>query len=240
MNGDTSAAAPAPLIRASGLTFRHVPERPLLEDVSFALHDGERVGLVGANGCGKSSLLQLLVGLLPADAGTIELCGHLCRGEADFRPLRGRIGLMFQDVDDQLFCPTVQEDVAFGPLNQGHAHAAVRRKVGDVLARLDLTALAERPVHHLSGGEKRMVALAGVLAMDPEVLLLDEPTTGLDESARARVESVLLSLTQAMIIVSHDQSFVQRLATRIDTLQRGELVTGVCARIALIRTRAPG
>jgi len=222
------------LIRARDLSFRHVPERPLLEGVSFDLHAGERVGLAGANGSGKSSLLQLLIGLLPPDGGALELCGQPCRDEADFRPLRGRVGLMFQDADDQLFCPTVQEDVAFGPLNQGMAHAAVRRIVGDVLAQLHIGHLAERPVHHLSGGEKRMVALAGVLAMQPEVLLLDEPTTGLDAEAQARVVEVLLALPQAMLLVSHDRDFLTRMSTRMLTLAAGRLVadgTHAAARV---------
>lgn len=217
------------LIRVRDLAFRHVPERPLLEGVSFDLHAGERVGLAGANGTGKSSLLQLLIGLLPRDGGSLELCGRPCRDEADFRPLRGRVGLMFQDADDQLFCPTVQEDVAFGPLNQGLAHAAVRRIVGDVLARLRIGHLAERPVHQLSGGEKRMVALAGVLAMGPEVLLLDEPTSGLDAEARARVSDMLLTLPQAMLVVSHERDFLAKLSTRVLTLADGRVVADTAA-----------
>ncbi|MFZ5504151.1 MAG: energy-coupling factor ABC transporter ATP-binding protein [Pseudomonadota bacterium] len=212
-----------PLIRAHELTFRHVPERPLLEGVSFDVHAGERVGLVGANGSGKSSLLQVLIGLLPRDSGSLELCGQPCRDEADFRPMRGRVGLMFQDADDQLFCPTVQEDVAFGPLNQGLAHAAVRRIVGDMLARLRIVHLAERAVHQLSGGEKRLVALAGVLAMGPEVLLLDEPTTGLDADARLKVIEVLLALPQAMLVVSHDRDFLEQLSTRVIALVDGRV-----------------
>lgn len=212
------------LIRARDLSFRHVPERPLLEGVSFDLHAGERVGLAGANGCGKSSLLQLLIGLLPRDGGVLELCGQPCCDEADFRPLRGRVGLMFQDADDQLFCPTVQEDIAFGPLNQGLAHAAVRRIVGDMLARLHIVHLAERPVHQLSGGEKRLVALAGVLAMGPEALLLDEPTTGLDADARQKVTAVLRALPQAMLVVSHDRDFLAQLTTRVIALADGRVV----------------
>lgn len=226
-----------PLIRVQALAFRHVPERTLLEDVSFELHAGERVGLAGANGSGKSSLLQLLVGLLPRDGGEVVLCGQPCRSEADFRPMRGRVGLMFQDADDQLFCPTVQEDIAFGPLNQGLAHAAVRRIVGDVLAQLEIAHLAERPVHQLSGGEKRMVALAGVLAMGPQVLLLDEPTTGLDAAAQARVMQVLRALPQAMLIVSHDSDFLARLSTRMLVLEAGRVAerAGVSARVVSLR-----
>lgn len=234
MNPVLHAGRAGPLIRVRDLGFRHVPERPLLKSVSFDLHEGERVGLAGGNGCGKSSLLHLLIGLLPRDAGMLELCGQPCHAEQDFRPLRGRVGLMFQDADDQLFCPTVQEDVAFGPLNQGMAHAAVRRVVGDVLARLQIPHLAERPVHHLSGGEKRMVALAGVLAMSPQVLLLDEPTSGLDEDAQVRVTDVLLTLPQAMLVVSHDRDFLTRLSTRVLTLADGRIVADGAAPAARV------
>ncbi|MFC4252988.1 energy-coupling factor ABC transporter ATP-binding protein [Sinimarinibacterium flocculans] len=216
-------AIQVPLIRVRNLAFRYHAGRPLLEGVLFELRAGERLGVSGANGSGKSSLLQLLMGLERPAAGTVELFGHLCRDEVDFRPLRGRIGLLFQDADDQLFCPTVEEDVAFGPLNQGYSHAQVRGIVARTLADLGLAHLAQRPTHQLSGGEKRAVALAGVLAMQPDVLLLDEPTTCLDEDAQARVTRLLLGLPQAMVIVSHDPHFLRCVASRTLLLRDGAL-----------------
>lgn len=213
----------APVIELRGLCFRRDPSRLLLEGVELELRAGERLGLCGANGSGKSSLLHLLLGLEPADAGHIQLFGQVCSRETDFRSYRGRIGLMFQDPEDQLFCPTVEEDVAFGPLNQGYKHPQVCAMVERTLRELRLSHLATRPVHQLSGGEKRMVALAGLLVMQPEVLLLDEPTCGLDEDAQARVVETLVSLPQAMIVVSHDPDFLGRIATRRLLLRQGVL-----------------
>lgn len=214
------------LIRVQHLHFSHEKSRPLLESINLDLLPGERLGLCGANGSGKSSLLHLLLGLERADSGAIHLLGRKCTEEVDFRPLRGQIGLMFQEPDDQLFCPTVEEDVAFGPLNLGYKHRQVHALVGEVLDELRLTHLASRPIHHLSGGEKRMVALAGLLVMQPKVLLLDEPTSGLDADAQALVTHALLSLPQAMIVVSHDAGFLRRVTTRRLALRDGVLTTG--------------
>jgi cobalt/nickel transport system ATP-binding protein len=212
-----------PLLRLSGLCFRHALAQSLLEGVDLELCAGERIGIVGANGCGKSTLLQLLLGLLPAQGGTIEFFGRVQRKETDFREIRGRVGLLFQDADDQLFCPTVEEDVAFGPLNQGHRLDQARAIVAETLARLRLEHLRTRPTHHLSGGEKRLVGLAGLLAMRPEVLLLDEPSTGLDEAALARVIDILRELPQAMLVVSHDRGFLQQVTTSVKLLREGTL-----------------
>lgn len=141
--------------------------RPVLDDVSLRLDVGERLALMGDNGAGKSTLLSIMVGLLKPAAGTVEAFGRTCVTEADFAKVRGRAGLVFQDPDDQLFCPTVAEDVAFGPLNAGASRAEARRIVAETLADLGLSALADRVTHHLSGGEKRLVSLAAVLAMQP-------------------------------------------------------------------------
>lgn len=211
------------LIVVRQLCFRREPDRPLLEGINLTLRPGERIGLCGANGSGKSSLLHLLLGLERADSGTIELFEQPCVEEADFRPFRGSIGLMFQDPEDQLFCPTVEEDVAFGPLNQGYDHQRACSLVERTLRELRIAHLATRPTHQLSGGEKRLVALAGLLVMQPEVLLLDEPTSGLDQDVQARVTETLLSLPQAMIVVSHDTSFLRDIATRRASLSRGIL-----------------
>lgn len=224
MNGVHATVADSnPLIRIRDLSFRYSADRPLLEGVSLDLHASERLGLVGANGSGKSSLLQLLMGLEFPSGGSIHLFGHECRREEDFRPMRGRVGLLFQDADDQLFCPTVEEDVAFGPLNQGYSHDQAEAMVGKVLEQLSIAHLARRMTHQLSGGEKRLAALAGLLAMAPEVLLLDEPTTGLDDEAQARVVEVLLGLPQAMVLVSHDRAFLRTTATRSLQLRQGTL-----------------
>jgi cobalt/nickel transport system ATP-binding protein len=148
----------------------------------------------------------------------------------DFQRIRAKVGFLFQDPDDQLFCPTVVEDVAFGPMNLGLPVNAAIAKAREVLALMELSSLVDRVTYRLSGGEKRLVSLAGVLAMDPEALLLDEPTNGLDRDHYARLTAILKTLSAAMIVVSHDTSFLADLATRALVLQEGCLVNGVIHR----------
>ena len=181
------------------------------------------MGLTGPNGSGKSTLLKLIVGLVRATAGRVEVFGQFRTRERDFRDVRGRVGLLFQDSDDQLFCPTVAEDVAFGPLNLGQSRDVARRIVDETLEALGLADYQERITYQLSGGEKRLVALAAVLAMQPEVLLLDEPAAGLDGAAAERVTEVLGRLPQAMLIVSHDWSQFGRIVTKHQDLVAGRL-----------------
>jgi cobalt/nickel transport system ATP-binding protein len=212
-----------PLLELTAIHFSY-PQRPVLKGASFCLYPGERLALVGANGAGKSSLLQLMLGLKHPESGQILAFGQARRTEAEFRPLRGRIGLLFQDSDDQLFCPSVLEDVAFGPLNLGHSPKQARAQAEAVLERLGLSAFAERISYRLSAGEKRLVALATVLAMDPDILLLDEPNTGLDAQSEQRLLGLLKGLPQAMVIVSHDKALLAQLATRALLLKDGRLI----------------
>ncbi len=214
----------APLFRLEGVRFGYERARPVLDGASFALASGERVALTGPNGAGKTTLFHLMVGLVQPSAGTIEAFGRVRRAEADFREVRARAGLLFQDSDDQLFCPTVAEDVAFGPLNLGKTPAEARAIVAETLAMLGLEGFEDRITHKLSGGQKRLVALASVLAMRPEALLLDEPTNGLDDATAERLTGILMALPQAMAIVSHDRAFLDRIATRAVRLEGGRLV----------------
>ena len=211
------------LVRLSDVHCSYGPDRPVLAGCHFALGAGERVALVGANGSGKTTLLSLVVGLVRPAAGRIEVFGKLRQRERDFHEIRGPVGFLFQDADDQLFSPTVVEDVAFGPLNLGMSRRDAHRVVAETLDSLGLAGYEDRVTYKLSGGEKRLVALATVLAMRPQVLLLDEPTAGLDESSTARVEAILASLPQAMVVVSHDRAFLDRLATRFVRLREGKL-----------------
>lgn len=213
----------SPYFDVSGIHFAY-PGRPeVLKGAGFALMPGERLAITGPNGAGKSTLLQILVGLHRPTAGHVIAFGEERRAEKDFRDVRRRAGYVFQDPDDQLFCPTVAEDVAFGPINLGKSKAEVLSIVDRVLARLHLTAFRDRVTHKLSGGEKRLVSLAAVLAMEPDVLLLDEPTNALDEATTERLVEILLDLPQAMIVVSHDPHFRRRIATRSLRLQNGVL-----------------
>ena len=211
------------LFQLSGISFAH-SDRQVLSELDFTLMPGERVALLGGNGVGKSTLLHLLVGLHVPQAGTLTAFGKNARAEDDFYEVRTRAGLLFQDPDDQLFCPSVLEDVAFGPLNLGKSRGEAVEIAQATLAELGLEDFAPRITHKLSGGEKRMVSMATVLAMNPEVLLLDEPTGGLDEATADRLSEHLLGRGCAMVFVSHERTFVERMATRAVQLKEGCLM----------------
>jgi cobalt/nickel transport system ATP-binding protein len=213
-----------PLIEFRDVDFAYDPARPVLQGCNFALCRGERVALVGSNGSGKTTLLQLIVGLLRPTHGQVAVFGQERRTEADFHDVRRHVGLLFQDADDQLFCPTVAEDVAFGPLNLGKPRDEVRRIVASTLDSLGLAGYEHRITYHLSGGEKRLVALATVLAMQPDVLLLDEPNGELDDLATERLIAILAGLPQAMVIVSHSRDFWPRVTSSAVELREGKIV----------------
>lgn len=208
------------LLRLEGIRFSY-RDRQVLRGVDLALEAGDRVALVGANGSGKTTLLRILVGLLRAQAGRLELLGRARASEADFRDARRRIGMVLQDADDQLFCPTVEEDVAFGPVNLGWPRDQVERAVQQTLDQLDLSGYAGRLTHRLSMGEKRRVALATVLAMRPELLLLDEPSANLDGHSRQRLADILEARDETVLLISHDVPLIRRLCRRVVVLADG-------------------
>lgn len=214
----------ASLISLRGLHFSYASGLDILKGVDFELNAGDRVALTGSNGAGKSTLLRLINGLETPNSGEIHAFGAVRQQEKDFREVRVRAGLVFQDPDDQLFCPTVAEDLAFGPLNLGKSSEEVAEVVGRTLELLRLEHLADRITHKLSGGQKRLVALATVMALEPEVLLLDEPTNDLDRDTKQHLISLLTELPQAMIIVSHNHHFLNRVATRQVELSDGVLM----------------
>ena len=211
------------LIRTEKLCY-DLPDRRLLDGIDLVLREGERVALCGDNGSGKTTLLELLVGLHPVSAGTIWAFGETRQSEASFHAVRREAGLLFQNADDQLFSPTVLEDVAFGPLNLGLSPTQADTVARATLAHLGLAGFEQRITHHLSGGEKRMVALATVLAMEPRVLLLDEPSNALDRRTHQLMIETLTSLPQAMLIVSHDDALLQALASRRCRIEACRLV----------------
>lgn len=197
--------------------------KAILHGVNLDLGAGERLAIVGPNGAGKTTLLRAIVGLEHPTAGEVILFGANCRREKDFRAQRPRIGFLFQDSDDQLFCPSVIEDVAFGPLNAGTPQAEAMHLAMETLEKLGIAHLSERFTHRLSGGEKRLVCLAGLLAMRPDVLLLDEPTNGVDSENGARLRAALVDFPGGLILVSHDDSFVSEMASRALVLSAGHL-----------------
>ena len=220
----------APLLDIRDLCFSYAAggaQRCALQHVSLTLAPGQRLGLYGPNGSGKTTLFRCITGLETPQQGEIFLNGAPVRTEQDFRELRRAVGYVLQNADDQLFFPTVLEDVAFGPLNLGLSSGEARARAEETLASLGLAEYAERLAHRLSGGEKTLVALATVLAMQPEALLLDEPTTGLDADARERIIGVLNGLSTARIVISHDWDFLERVADEIWGMDKGVLRTGV-------------
>lgn len=198
----------------------------VLHDVDFVLKPGERVGLVGDNGTGKTTFLRCLLGLAAPESGRVLLDERPVKGEKGdhgFTALRRKVGFLFQHPDDQLFSPTVLEDVAFGPLNLGQDPKQATATADQALERVGCSHLRERSPHELSGGEKKLVALAGVLAMEPHVLLLDEPETGLDRAAKTRLMDILNGLEASLLIVSHDMDFLGSVTTRLCCLENGHL-----------------
>ncbi|MFP3867614.1 MAG: energy-coupling factor ABC transporter ATP-binding protein [Desulfobacteraceae bacterium] len=198
-----------PLIALHNITFAYPGAAcPVFQDFNFQLRAGNQIGLVGPNGCGKTTLLHIIMGLLRPQAGRIVIFGQEVKKAKDFVAVRQKIGLLFQNADDQLFCPTVLEDVAFGPLNQGKPPAEAVQIARKTMDRLGLSGFEDRVTYKLSGGEKKLVSLATVLALQPQLLLLDEPTTGLDEATKHRLIDILQNLDIAYLIVSHEHDFL--------------------------------
>src|SRR3974377_1984587 len=197
------------LIELHNITFAYPGAPcPVFQDFNFQLLPGKHLGITGPNGCGKTTMLHLIMGLLRPQAGSIVIFGEEVTKEQDFIKGRQKGGRQFQHADDQLFCPTVIEDVAFGPLNQGKLPAEAVRIALETMARLGLNGFENRVTYQPWGGEKKLVALATVLAMQPQLLLLDEPTTGLDEATRHRLIHILQDLDIAYMIVSHEPEFL--------------------------------
>lgn len=209
-------------IEIRNVSFAYPDGTRALMDLSFAVPRGGRVGLVGANGAGKSTLLMLLAGLLFPDLGEVVI-GGLVLGKRTLAEARRRIGYVFQDSDDQLFMPTVAEDVAFGPRNLGLPGADVDARVRRALDQVEALPLAAKPPHALSAGEKRRVAIATALAMEPALLVLDEPTAGLDPRSRRHLIRLLQQVDRTRIIATHDLDLVLDLCPRTLVLHEGAL-----------------
>ncbi|MCF8055026.1 MAG: energy-coupling factor ABC transporter ATP-binding protein [Desulfocapsa sp.] len=213
-----------PLLELRDISYSYPDhDSPLLEGINFSIHK-ERIGLIGPNGSGKTTLFQIIMGLLKADTGEILLEGKKMETEKDFQQIRRRLGLLFQNSDDQLFSPTVLEDVAFGPLNIGATPAEARNTSISTLKQLGLEGFEERITHKLSGGEKKIVALATILAMHPQLLLLDEPSNNLDPETRERLITILRGLNQVHIIISHDLDFLASTCTQLYAIEKKTLV----------------
>jgi cobalt/nickel transport system ATP-binding protein len=214
-----------PLIRLEDVHFSYPGGDPALQGVSFQLFEGDRVRFAGPNGSGKTTLFHVIMDLQRPVTGTIELFGKGRQREKDFVEVRQRIGLLFQDPDDQLYSPTVLDDVAFGPLNQGKSIRDAKEIARKTLALFGLGRMKGRVILRHSGGEKKLVSLATVLAMEPQILLLDEPTTGLDPATNERLIAILKVLDLTCVFISHEMDFVTRTARRVLGMVGGRIVS---------------
>jgi cobalt/nickel transport system ATP-binding protein len=205
------------------LSFAYPDGAPALRGVSLRVERGERVALLGPNGAGKTTLVLHLNGILSGGPGSIRVAG-LPVARDTLREIRRRVGIVFQDPDDQLFLPTVGEDVAFGPANLGLTGAALEARVRRALEQVGMAAAADRPPHHLSFGQRRRVAVATVLAMEPEVLVLDEPSSNLDPASRRELAEILLALDVTVLMVTHDLPYALQLCPRSVVLSEGRIV----------------
>ncbi|MBW4646588.1 MAG: energy-coupling factor ABC transporter ATP-binding protein [Goleter apudmare HA4340-LM2] len=219
----TSAPCPESIVEVQNLVYAYAKQVPVLQDISFTLNAGDRVALMGATGSGKSTLLENLIGLKQPKAGKIWING-IAVEPRNLPQVRRHIGFGFQDANDQLFMPTIIEDVTFGPRNYGVPPALAIDQARQLLADFGLEAYANRSAHELSGGQRRLAALAAILALKPTILILDEPTNGLDPAWRRHLAQVLLKLPiQVMLIASHDLHWLGKVTQRALVLAGGRI-----------------
>ncbi len=212
----------APTLHISQLSFSYPDGHQALFDIDLQVHKGEKVALVGPNGAGKSTLMLHLNGILQGK-GEVSVAG-LPVIRQNLPVIRGMVGVVFQNPDDQLFSPTVFEDVAFGPLHMGLPEAEVRRRVAEALAQVGMTEYAERLSHHLSVGEKKRISIATVLSMQPEILVLDEPSAGLDPRARRQLIRLLHEMPLTMLVSTHDMLLAREIFPRMVVVDEGRIV----------------
>jgi len=211
------------LVEVKDLEYTYPDNTKALCGITFRILHGESVGIVGANGAGKSTLLSHLNGILTPAAGTVRI-GDYSLTKQTLRQIRRTVGMVFQDPDDQLFMPTVYDDVAFGPLNLGFLPDEIEQRVMAALETVGAAHLKNRPPYRLSGGQKRSVAIASVLAMSPDILVMDEPSSGLDPFARRKLIKLLLTFTHTKVIATHDLDLVLDLCERTIVLKDGKVL----------------
>lgn len=218
-------------VKLENLNYVYPDGHRALDDICLSIGYGECIAIAGSNGAGKSTLLLHLNGIIHGSNGAVKVSG-LPVNSANLKIIRSRVGVVFQNPDDQLFCPSVFDDVAFGPINMGLAEAEVKQRVVNALEAVGLAGFEKRSSHHLSLGEKKRIALASVLSMRPEVLALDEPSSNLDPAAKWGLIKLLKSLDITKIIVSHDLELIGALCPRLVVMKQGRILAdGVTAEI---------
>ena len=223
------------MIELKHVSFAYEPGKEVVRDLSFRLEDGESVGLIGANGAGKSTVMKLLLGLVQGE-GEITVDGILLEKKS-LADIRRKIGFVLQNSDDQMFMPTAYDDMMFAPLNYGMTRKEAEKKVDAVLSRLELGALRNRYNHKLSGGEKKMAAVATILAMEPEAVLMDEPTSGLDPYNRRLIIRTVCGMKETKLIASHDLDMILESCSRVILLSEGRIAADGKAE-EILRDRA--
>ena len=214
------------LVQLQGLCFGYETQNYILKDLDLQIDRDSKVAVIGDNGQGKTTLLHIIMGLQRPQQGRVFLFGMAMQSEKDFASQRTKMGFVFQDADDQLFCPTVLEDVCFGPLNQGLSREEALQLGNKTLQVLGLEGYQERLTHKLSGGEKKLVSLATVLSMNPQMLILDEPTTGLDKNYRQKFIELIKKIDLPHLIVSHDFDFLDQTSQEFYLMHQGRLESG--------------
>lgn len=210
------------MIKFENVCFSYENGTQILKDLSFEISEGETVGLIGCNGAGKSTLMKVLLGLLPHE-GIVKV-SDLELNKNNLEEIRRKLGFVLQDSDNQMFMPTVYEDMMFGPLNYGHTKEEAEARVDEVLEQLNLTYLKHKYNHKISGGEKRMAAIATILTMRPKVILMDEPSTALDPENRRRVINAINDLNITKIIASHDLDMILDTCDRVILMHDGKII----------------
>jgi len=217
-----------PIIQTGNMCYTYPDGTEALNNINMEIKEGERAAIVGSNGAGKSTLFQHFNGILRPTSGLIKIDGEKINYKKnELIKIRNKVGIVFQNPDDQLFAPTVAEDVAFGPMNLGLPIDEVDKRVEESLEMVGMSGLGKKAPHHLSGGQKKRVAIAGILAMKPEIMVLDEPTTGLDPKGVDQVMNILYKLNQedmSIIVASHDVEMVTQFADKIFVLHQGEII----------------
>ena len=225
----------APSLQISELAFAYPDGNQALYGVNLTIQKGERVALLGPNGAGKTTLVMHMNGIHPTMQGEVRISGELLdsKNKESLKAIRSKVGIVFQDPDDQLFMPTVGEDVAFGPYNMGLRGEALDKVVADALTQVGMINFIDRPPHHLSFGQRRRVAVATVLAMKPEILVLDEPSSNLDPASRRELAEIIRSLDVTVVMVTHDLPYALELCERSVILSGGLIVADDSTRSIL-------
>ena len=224
-----------PSLEIKELAFAYPDGNQALYGVNLSIQKGERVALLGPNGAGKTTLVMHMNGIHPTSHGSIHVAGQLVdsKNKESIKQIRSKVGIVFQDPDDQLFMPTVGEDVAFGPYNMGLRGAELNRVVDEALELVGMSEFKDRPPHHLSFGQRRRVAVATVLAMKPEILILDEPSSNLDPASRRELADILRSLDITIVMVTHDLPYAFELCERSVILSGGIIVADSDTKVIL-------